>query len=977
MMRVWPTPISWGLVLLLAVTTPLIGQTLRGEIVGTVTDESSAALPGVSVMVTSPSLQVPQILRISDARGEYQVVDLPPGTYRVAYELPGFATLVREGIVLTTGFSARLDVALKVAAVAETITVSGESPLVDVTNTRGGTTVSKDLIAATPGNMTYQDVLLLVAGTQGNSPPLTGEIRAGRWGSSGQTYGAGAGTNTIEGVRMNPNEGPDIAAMEEVDVKTFGNTADIDTPGAAISLIIKSGGNQFHGRYKEVAQHRRFQSDNLDAALRSQGITTGDAIQYYNDFAGDLGGRIIRDKLWFYGAVRDLRNKRTQSGYVKDAGPDGIYATADDTPGFPTARHLSTTVKISYQPTSKHRFTGFSQFNPDYEYEAWVDRFTPYESSLKQYQISQEAKPVEWQGTLSNQLLVNMMYGLGGYNSVFWYPDEYRGEWKGVPARLDRTSGQFTGPNFNSSGFGGRKNKPWRDQLSGSVNYLPTGSLLGSHAIQAGYRVWWGRLEYQNPQDPEKNAGIGEYQLIYDTVGGVRHQPVEMAVRNVPVHGISGQDVYAAYVQDTWRPARRVTLNLGLRWERSVQFVPPQVKVQGTFGTSGTFPKVDAGTFTAFAPRAGIAFDLAGDSRTVLKATYGWFNHDLGVNGYSSTFNENRLVTYNYRWRDPDRNDDYTPGEVNLNLNGPDFLSVSGGLNLVNPDLKLPHTHEATASLEHELGAGLSIRGLFVFKSVVDDFATVNVLRPYSVYNRAFTRRDPGGDGVLNTADDGGMVTFYDYDPAYRGAAFVGNMNITSEDRTDSFRNFEVTLTKRPTGKWFANTSFLATKNHRWLNRVAQSPNDEIHAMDETWDLSYRLAAGYEVPFGINLSTLYQAYNGLPRQRTNVFRAADPAGGPALPSSSTITLRMEPFGASRGPARHIVNLRLSRDFLLSGSRRAMLELDVFNAFNSNVPWGTATGGGGNGFSDVSGPTYGYVVRVVTPRVLRVGVGFEF
>ena len=164
--------LSWAIALMLVASTAAFGQqVLRGSIAGTVKDDTGGTLPGVTVTVTSPALQVPQIIRISDERGAYLVPDLPAGTYRVTYELTGFGTLVREGIVLTTGFNARVDSTLKVATLAETVTVSGETPIVDVTSTRGGTTVSKGLIAAVPVNHTYQDVLLLVGGTNITSPP--------------------------------------------------------------------------------------------------------------------------------------------------------------------------------------------------------------------------------------------------------------------------------------------------------------------------------------------------------------------------------------------------------------------------------------------------------------------------------------------------------------------------------------------------------------------------------------------------------------------------------------------------------------------------------------------------------------------------------------------------------------------------------------------------------------------------------------
>src|SRR5262245_46580232 len=196
----WRRAVSWTALFSCVLSAPVLAQTTRSQIVGSITDETGAALPGVTVTLTSPALQVPQVVRISETGGEYQFVDLPAGTYNLSYELTGFGKLLREGIVLTTAFTARVNVTLKLSSVSETITVSGQTPLVDVTNTRGGTTVSKELISRTPGSLNYQDVLMQVSGTQGGSsdPPLTGQIAAGRWGGSGRTYGASGGTNMIE-----------------------------------------------------------------------------------------------------------------------------------------------------------------------------------------------------------------------------------------------------------------------------------------------------------------------------------------------------------------------------------------------------------------------------------------------------------------------------------------------------------------------------------------------------------------------------------------------------------------------------------------------------------------------------------------------------------------------------------------------------------------------------------------------------------
>lgn len=947
----WITRISCAIALLLVLNTMGLAQTIRGQIAGTIRDESGAALPGVSVTVTSPALLVLQIVRTSDERGEYQVADLPTGTYRVAYDLDGFATLVREGIVLTAGFAARVDVVLKVATLAETITVTGESPLIDVTNTRGGTTVSKDLLAAVPANRNFQDTFLLVGGVHSQGPPLTGQAgqRTFSAGSGARTYGQSMPTQVrADGIIVQANEAPNFTSVDEVDVKTFGNTAEVAEPSAAAILVVKSGGNEFHGRYTSLTQHHRLQSSNIDAALRAQGITSGDEVDFYHEFSGDLGGRIIRNRLWFYGAFRDVRNERTVPGYV-DINPEGLVPAI-------TQNRL---IKLSYQATQNHKLIGLWSFNPNFEEENQASRFIPFETTTRHMENASQRK-VEWQGVLSNRLYANTFFGNSGY--VAWR--RVQKGFESIPNRLDRETLRETGANRQTT-MG--KRTPARPQVIGTMDYH-----LASHSIQAGYRVQWGSFTTDFPSQPN-----GDYRLIYDRGGGVPHQPVELVTLNRPVFGKSRQNMYILHATDIWRPTSRLTVNLGLRWQRNANWVPVQEKVQGRFGTAGSFPLVDAGTWNTLAPRLGVAFDLRGNGRTLLKSTYGLYNHEWPFNfnvGFAHDYNQNTITETFYRWRDLDGNNDYTPGEVNLDPNGPDFINVTGVTNnLVNPDLKTIRTHEATGAVEQALWGTLSLRGLYVYKKTVDQVATVNVRRPYSVYNRTFTRRDPGPDGILNTADDGAMVTFYDYDPAYRGAAFVGNMRVNG-DRDDSYQNFEVTLNKRPTGKWFAFTSLLATKYHRWLEAVPQSPNEERFPLDETWELAYRLAAGYNAPWGITLSTLYQAYNGIPGQRTYVFRSADPAGGPALSSGGTITLRMEPFGASRGPSRQIMNLRVGKDFSLGGSRKFSAQIDAFNLFNSNVAWGP---GRDPGISFVSGPTFGFVTRIVSPRVLSLGAVFEF
>jgi carboxypeptidase family protein len=980
MARKWLQWISIMSTLLLGLSTAASAQAIiRAQIAGTVTDESAAALPGVSIVLTSPALQVPQVQRVSDAEGRYLFADLPAGTYRLSYELPGFTTLVREDVRLSTGFAARLDVVLKLGNVAETITVTGQSPLIDVTNTRGGTIVTKELLQELPSNRNFQDVYVAVGGVQIPGPPLTGGGGQRETGTniSPKTYGLRMMTqNSFEGLVVLSNEIPNFASFDEVDVKSYGNTAESANPSAIVNMVIKSGGNQFHGRYSDFAQGDKFQSTNVDAALRRQGITVGDAMVFQNDFTGDLGGRIIRDKLWFYYAAKDVRGTRTVPGFVSGPGPDGVYLTGDEPIGKVHEGAPAQTYKISFQPNPSHRFVSFWTRTPLFEREQGASRFVPLESTVRHVEIDWAFKPIDWQWVINSRTNFNIFGGASGLKA--WR--RLQAGFESATPTLDRQTGYSTGASFLN--VIGTREPRRRAQVIGRLDYFPVNEFLGTHAITVGFRYERGGFLTNFQSLPD-----GNYQLIYDTVGGVPHQPVEISTQDRPTVGDTLSITDAAYVSDSWRPSKRLTLNLGLRWDRNANSVPALFKPQGAFGTSGNIPAVDAGTFTSVVPRFGAAYDVFGDGHTVVKGSWGlfkqeWFQAPSTYNvGFAYDYNQGVVTTRNYRWTDPTHCNCYVPGTVNLDVNGLAFVSISGATNNIpNLTLKKTGAQEVTSSIEQALGRTLSLRALYVYKRNYRDMANYNTLRPFSAWNQVFTRRDPGPDGVLGTADDGGMVTFYDYNPAYRGAAFVAITRVNADsNHDDTYNNVEVSLTKRPSQRWFANASFLATKYHVWFNPVPASPNDLLFPLNQVWERSGRVAAGYTAPFGIELSTLTQAYDGVPRQRTYTFRAADPAGGPSLPSSSTITVPMEPYGAHRGPKRTIVNLRGARTFKLAkGAITA--DISAFNAFNSNVPWstgGSGSTGDSSGITDASGPTYNFVTRIVNPRILRFGLTFEF
>lgn len=463
----------------------------------------------------------------------------------------------------------------------------------------------------------------------------------------------------------------------------------------------------------------------------------------------------------------------------------------------------------------------------------------------------------------------------------------------------------------------------------------------------------------------------GNYVLTFDRVGGVSGQPVEIEMNNSPLKPENRQNTYAWYLKDSWRATDRVTVNLGVRWERQHSFLPQQSKdASSQFPTlfpAGSFPAVDILTWMRVLPRVGLAWNP--DPNTVVKTTFGLYNY-IGGADMSGLYNQNALVTARYRWRDLDGNGNYTPGEVNLDLNGRDFISIAGARNnILNPDLKQPMTTEVTASFERELAENLGVRAMYVFRRLQDFFDQPgpNVLRPREAYNIPITRRDPGPDGILDTEDDGGRVTFYDYDPAYRGAAFVGNQ-LTNSPNVDRFQSVEVSLTKRYSRRWMGSGSFWVVKNHRWLTSTFNGPNDEFFPVDESWSWAGNVNGSYRLPRGIQFAAFLQSQMGRRGQRNYTFRAVDPDGGPPIAQLSTVTLPLEPYGTQRAAAITVLNLRVGKEFSLGRGRNVSFDLDVFNVLNSSAPtivtWR-------------SGPTFGYVSEVLPARVARIKVRYSF
>ena len=935
-------------------------STASSTIYGVVKDATGGALPGVTVTLTSPAIQVAQMEAVTGVEGNYRLTDLPAGIYQIVYDLPGFTKNVRTGVQITTGFMARIDAVLTVGGLEETVTVSGLSPIVDVSSTSTGATITRDQVDAIPRAKEFSALLTMTPGVVANgAPDVGGSSLTGRY--QVDAFGVAAQPKlTVEGINTTTGSGNNSAVVfssynfDEVKVSTSGSDAETSTPGISVVAVLKSGSNTFKGSYELSWQGPAFQSDNIDDALIAQGVTAGSALQHFYGVSGDLGGRIIRDKLWFYGGVNRQSRVEEQFGFVANAGPDGTYLTGDEPPALVHTTLAGYTGKLSYQMSKKVKLIGVYQRGTKIIPEFNADRFTPLES-MDNYLDPTWVWKGELQSAVTDKILVNVNSGWGGYiadhngirGAAIYYGEDNLTD---LVSRRYAETGLETGPSV-SVDYRPRS----RYQLDSSVSFFPASSFGGHHEFKVGESIYWENTYTKTPSIP-----WGNLLHNYDQVNGVSDQPFTITIYNNPVDPRNRLDTYAGYVKDTWRINDKLTANLGLRYETQRAYLPAQAFPGSpewpTVFPAASFPAIDVLTWNKLMPRIGVAYQLL--SKSVLKATWGLYANTAG-DDFAETYNGNAAAEAVFRWRDVDRNGEYSPGEVNLNPNGPDFISITaGGNNLINPALTQPTTVEATVAWEQELANSLALRVQYVNKRVRDSIGTINSKRPPSVYTNVIERQDPGPDGVLGNGDDGGMVTLYDYPTALRGAAFVLNERVNAPE-PNSYNSIESGITKRMSRRWSASFSYFATKNHAFINAVPATPNQNAFNLDQTWTWGSTLSAVATLPWEVQFATFLQIKSGTRGERTYVFRG--------IPNSSTITMRMDERGSLNNPDFKTMNLKFNRRFKSPfGSLDATF--DLFNVFNTN----TATG-----VTKASGPTYGYTTGVLAPRVAQFGVRYSF
>ena len=605
------------LLLSLAIAVSLFASLMSGSaraqqasgIAGTVRDSSGGVLPGVAVEAASPALIERVRVALSDGEGRYNIVNLPPGTYTVTFTLQGFSILRREGIVLTAGFTAPVNADLQLNTVAETITVSGETPLVDTQNVRRQTVVSSEELDVLPTSVKNANALIgLTLGLSGIAD--VGGIYATQVG--GLFHGKGGTRTQFDGMsvqNMTGNAGYQLnpALVSEMTLQASGITAEGNAEGVLINMVPKDGGNQFAGTASGLYTNKHLASDNLTTALANRGLTSVNKPLNVYDATLTLGGPVKKDKLWFFASAREWGNNYLFAGFYWNKTQGTPFYTPDPArPANRTQWFESKAVRTTWQAAPKHKLSFFTDFQ-----DACICRTGTISSgvgmapeAIRAYHFRPTGfYQASWTAPLTSRLLMD-----AAWSATINHWPEFRqpGVTKDTISILEQT----TGVRFNARETYDDPNVQDRYGERFSISYV-----TGTHALKFGF---------QDEQGVLKAYRVASTSNVSYTFSGGR--PVSLTEYATPyeLQNRFKHDM-GLYAQDQWA-IRRLTLNVGLRYDYFNGYVPAQdvpATPNGWLPARSYAQVNNVPLWKDLNPRVGGAYDLFGNGRTALKASLG------------------------------------------------------------------------------------------------------------------------------------------------------------------------------------------------------------------------------------------------------------------------------------------------------------------------------------------------------------------
>ena len=761
---------------------PTIASAQTG-IAGVVKDTSGAVMPGVTVEASSPALIERTRTVVTDSAGQYKIVDLIPGTYAVSFTLPGFKTVKRGEIILEGTFTAQINVDLQVGAMEETLTVTAESPTVDVITNQKTFVANREVLDSIPTPVRNPPGrALLIPGTT-VTPFVLGQFNLTSHGSSTSDF-----TMAIDGLRVNNLCGSgqysgfymNDAAVQELSYATGSESAEIQSSGIRVNQVPKDGGNRFSGSFFAQYQGSGLQSDNrTDAmkAVQANGLPlisiAGTAFNY--QLNPSFGGPLMKDKLWFYFTYKYEDGKI----YVPSARfADGSQAYRNLMGNYSAIGRVTWAAsgKDKIRAYIEKQFNGefFNGFNtlatttPEASTDAWGRGWIPQ---------------VRWTRAHTNKLLLEA--GIAYYSQPYEQNCSRTAPGGTALPHLNGSTGLLTG----RCGY----TIPEYSSTTKDYNVLATASYVtGSHAMKFGMTDLWG----ENSRTFAPRANINTLVTVNTVIPGTTIPlidfPFQVAVYNTPTTGIQNVNSdFGAFAQDAWT-MKRLTLNYGARFEHFNASIPAESSAASTWIAARTFPEItNVPNWDDWAVRLAAAYDLTGDGKTALKANAGKYVAAQAA-GFAQGFNGMNGATQTRSWNDANGDKTILNADGSIQVNEVLGGTSNFGQITIRPDadLKRGYNWEYSAVVQRELRARLSVtagyyRRDFYNLQVTDNLnLSVNQWTSYSIPTPTDTRLPLSGQPIpMYTLTAGGfstvtdnLVTFSTQNKTtYNGVEFTAN----------------------------------------------------------------------------------------------------------------------------------------------------------------------------------------------------------
>ena len=973
-------PFFRGLALICGIfLLPALAQA-QSAIAGVARDDSGGVMPGVTVEAASPALIEKTRAVVTDDQGAYRIVDLRPGLYTISFTLEGFNTFKREGLELPSNFTATVNGEMKVGSLNESITVSGSAPVVDLQSAATAQVLPRAVLDAIPTGRSIWATGQLVPGVSLSAPDVGGSR------GMQQVYMAVHGSETrdnanlVDGLRMNSFDvDGSIQAyfndlmFEEIGYQTTALPADMGGGGVRINMVPKDGGNLFRGTQIVNWQPGGLSGTNLTDEIKAKGLSSNQRLIRNRDINGAFGGPVKKDALWFYTSYRVWGVDQTIPNAFYNADPTNRTYRPDLSKQVVDDNLIRSGLIRLTARKGPHKMAGYidsiikdrgHEGNANTLEEAYGVRLP------KNYYTSS----VKYTGAYTSRMLVES--GLSIEQNAYSTQDPQpslipgsiaRTEITGVPGgapagaiwSANATPRLYRGPNIAYS---------W----SASASYV-----TGSHSFKVGTTYGWGLIQ-------REQSLVGDLVQRY-SVG----RPSQVTVYNTPtLSQVNNTYDVGVYAQDSWK-LNRLTINPGIRFDAFNSTYGAQSSAAGRFVPARTFaaaPESEQPRWKNVVPRLGAVYDVFGDNKTALKASWSRYVRNY-TSGLTDSYNPVILSSDTRTWSDVNLDDIAQDNEIGPSTNANFGLKSN---RTMQPGLQRPSNTEMGASLQRQIVDGMSMSLSYTRRTYDNIIATRNIaVQPMGTPNTTgYTAVQ-----VTNPADSTQTATIYNLDPALFGKVDLYDFN--SDVNRRQYNSWDLSFqSKLGHGTVFGGFStsqmLLNSCDQTDPNYVATSTAG--NAMGGRTGLAYcnqfdygmpyraqfKMAGTYPLPFGAALSGSFQSnpgggntQNGIEQSNTNTLvltrsQFAARAPGQTLTQPTASVALLQP-GTEYFPRLNTLDIRISKKVSF-GPRSVTLAIDAFNALNNNVVTDT---------TQVFGASLGRVNGILPPRIIQLGGTLNF